>query len=120
MISHEIYKWLHLIGAFLLFAAFGGAILREAPAPGSKDVMRGRLSMLHGIGLLLLLVAGFGMLARVEAGPGLPGWAWAKLALWLALGGWIVPAHRRKFNRSLVLGGAVAIGALAAWLGIWK
>lgn len=42
-------------------------------------------AILHGVGLLLLLVAGFGALAKLGyKGP--PGWAIGKLAIWLLLG----------------------------------
>ena len=120
MISYEIYKLLHLVGIFTLFSAFGGAILREAPVAGSPDPTRKLLSMLHGVGLLLILVAGFGMLARLGLVTGLPGWIYAKLGVWLILGGWIVLAHKRKLNRTILLGGAVLLGAVAGALALWK
>ena len=54
--SLAAYKVLHLLGAFLVLAALGAAL-----AGGSRKGS----GIAHGIGLLLLLVAGFGALARL-------------------------------------------------------
>ena len=40
----------------------------------------------HGTGLLISLVGGFGLLARLGLTGGLPGWVYLKLAIWLGLG----------------------------------
>ncbi len=120
MISYEIYKFLHLIGIFLLFGALGGAIFRTMPAAGAPDPTRKLLSAAHGTGLLLVLVAGFGMAARLGLTSGLPLWVWLKVGVWLILGAWIALAVRRKMSGPMLLGGAVFFGTLAAALAIFK
>ena len=40
---------------------------------------------LTGTGALVNLVSGFGLLAKMSLFHPLPGWAWLKLALWLAI-----------------------------------
>jgi len=120
MLTLKFYTWLHVLGVMLLLAAFGGAILREVPASRADDRMRGRISMLHGIGLLLILVAGFGMAARLEIFSVFPAWMIAKLVLWLFLGGWLVVAYKRRLSRLVLLGVAIGASALSAWIGIMK
>jgi hypothetical protein len=123
MFSYELYKWLHLVGILMLFMAFGGAILRPAPANGEapvKDLSRKLIAMFHGLGLLLILVAGFGMLARLGMISDLPHWVWMKVGIWLALGGGIALALRRKLPLGILAAGALALGAAAAALALWK
>jgi hypothetical protein len=91
VISYAVYKVIHYAGIFLLVTALGAALSRAAASPGGDfaDPWRKRLVALHGISLFLILLGGFGMLARLDAteGMGLPGWVWAKLGIWLLLGG---------------------------------
>jgi hypothetical protein len=48
----------------------------------------------HGVGLLLLVVAGFGMLARLGIySP--PGWVIGKIVIWLALGAFVALAYKK-------------------------
>jgi hypothetical protein len=81
----DVYKLMHLLGLFLVLIALGGLALHGANG-GSRETQRWRrpVAITHGLGLLLLLVGGFGMLAKL--GAGLPPWAAGKLVLWLALG----------------------------------
>ncbi len=87
MISYTVYKVIHYIGIFGAVGALVALLARigliEA-SPGATDPWRRRLVALHGTGLFLVLLGGFGMLARLEIthGLGLPGWIWAKLVLW--------------------------------------
>jgi hypothetical protein len=120
MISYEIYKWLHIAGILMVFLAFGGAIFKEPLQVGATDPARKILSILHGLGLLFILVAGFGMLARLGLTSETPTWVWAKLVIWLTLGGWIALALRKKLPRFLLIFGALGLGALAAALALWK
>lgn len=78
-----IYLILHFTGILLVFLAFGSMIARSALQPDNVP-WRKFGGMMSGIGLLLILVGGFGMLARMHLG--LPGWAIIKLVIWLALG----------------------------------
>jgi hypothetical protein len=75
----------------------------------------------HGIGLFLVLLGGFGMLARLElVSGGLPGWVWAKLAIWLTLGGLMVLPYRRpQFARAVFLA-VPTLGLIAALLALTK
>jgi hypothetical protein len=49
----------------------------------------------HGLGLLLVLVAGFGMLAKLGI-HGVPTWAALKLIIWVALGAFAALAYKEN------------------------
>jgi hypothetical protein len=122
MIPYLAYKLIHLFGIFLTVASLGGAAIHAANA-GTRQasLTRGLVSAGHGIGLFLVLLGGFGMLARLElVSSGLPGWIWAKLVIWLILGGLVVLAYRRpQFARAVFLA-VPTLGLLAALLALTK
>jgi hypothetical protein len=88
MFSYQLYNLLHILGIVLVFMALGGLALHGANG-GTKDSnkSRGLVMATHGVGVLLILVAGFGMLARTRAmAGGLPGWLHPKLLIWVLIG----------------------------------
>ena len=92
---YATYKVLHLVGIVLLLIGLGAAIANSRGQGGG----RGFAMLFHGVGLLLILVAGFGMQAKNNIG--FPAWLWAKLGVWILLA--ILPA--------LVKRGVLSIGA---------
>lgn len=112
MIDFNVYKVLHLLGIFGLFAAFGAAITDSAK---SKWV-----SMLHGVSLLVILIAGFGMLARLGIMSSMPAWVIGKMVIWLALGGALVLAKRKLLPTAVTLVILLGLGSAAAYLALWK
>lgn len=92
-----VYKVIHYLGIFLLVVVLGASMGRRVAAEG-PDPLRKRFAMLHGTALFLVLLGGFGLLARinVEHGALFPGWVWTKLAIWVILGGIIVLARKRE------------------------
>lgn len=120
--SYETYKVLHLLGIFFLFTSLGGVAL-HAINGGSKNDNRGRraIASMHGLGLLLLLVAGFGMLARKDLMTGgMPGWVWGKLLVWVILGGLLYVPYRRPALARPVLWLVPLFGLLAALLAVYQ
>ena len=83
--SYELYNLLHILGIVLVFMSLGALAFHGANG-GTKDTneVRGLVMASHGVGLLLILVAGFGMLARI--GGGMPGWLHPKLLIWVLIG----------------------------------
>jgi hypothetical protein len=110
--SLEFYKWIHLLGLMMLFCGLAGLW-------GSRSMGRS-LSLLHGIGMLFLLVGGFGMMARMGIVQGWPGWIYVKLCVWLALGAGIALAKRKSHWGMKLIGLWIGLGALAAYMGIFK
>ena len=97
MISYEVYKIIHYVGFFALFVTLGAALARSPLLGGARDPWRRTLTAFHGVGLFLILLGGFGMLARlgVQHGALFPGWIWVKLVLWVVAGVLISVAWRR-------------------------
>lgn len=119
--SYSFYKLLHLVGVFLLFIGFGGLIARQISRPESfPKSWRKLFAISHGIGLALLLVAGFGLLARLGTSWPWPGWVWLKVALWLLLGAMIALIARAPKLQNYCFGLVVILGILAAYVAIYK
>jgi hypothetical protein len=87
MFSYQLYNLLHILGIVLVFMALGGLAFHGANG-GTKDTnkVRGLVMATHGVGLVLILIAGFGMLARTRPmGAGFPGWLHPKLLIWVLI-----------------------------------
>lgn len=107
--SPAFYHVAHLVGLILLFVGFGGM------AGGySKSAMK-----LHGIGLLILLVAGFGLIAKLQLSYKAP-FIIAKFVIFLLLGALPVLLKRKVLSGCVVLSIAVVLGTCAAYLGYVK
>ena len=120
MITYPAYSLLHLLGAFLLFFGFGVSLMQSRLDEAGQQAARRWAGILHGLGLAVLLVAGFGLLARLGIHWPWPGWVWGKVIVWLALGGVIV-AYKRSLGPVYArIIAVLALGALAAWLAVYK
>jgi len=104
------YQILHIIGLALLVLGIGGMM-----AGGEK---RKIFVMLQGIGLLVMLVSGFGLLAKL--GLGYPHFAIVKTVLWVVIA--MLPMLFRKLKTPLaaeVLIVLILVGVMA-YLGVVK
>lgn len=123
MLSHQFYNVTHVVGIILLMAALGGAALHAMTRGANGDPSARRLlAAMHGVGVLLILVGGFGMLARIGAmhGAGFPGWVWVKLVVWGVLAAAIaIPPRRPGLARPLLLALPI-LGGIAAYMAIYK
>lgn len=120
MISLALYKVLHLVGVLLLLSSLGG--IAGTYATGGASASPRLFKIAHGLALAVILVAGFGLLAKLSlASPGAwPLWVWIKIAVWLVLGGSVVAlrkADRTAGSVALVL---VVVAAVAAWAAVVK
>lgn len=118
--SYEFYKLLHFLGLFLAFTALGGQMFYVING-GTKDAAqsRGLIAAGHGLGLVLVLVAGFGMQAKLGI-EGMPGWFLAKIGIWVALGAWLALPWRAPHLAKPLWFVLPLLGAVAAWLAIFK
>jgi hypothetical protein len=106
-----IFKVIHLAGAFGVFTALG-AILA-----GANESCRKCASMLHGISLLLLAVAGFGILKN----PPMELHYWKiKIVLWLFLGVAPVLARKKVLSTTVIMTLVLGAGIFAAYLGMMQ
>ncbi len=117
--SIQFYKIMHFLGLFMLFSGLGGQFLQSLNGNDPKQ-MPGRkwAAILHGVGLLLVLVAGFGLLAKLKL-P-IEGWVIAKLLIWLAFGGVGALASRKREASGLLWLITLCLGATAAYLATYK
>ena len=123
MISYEVYKLLHLAALFgLLFVAGGAAVHAANRGDRSTNAVRGTVAALHGVWLLLTLVGGFGMLARlgVKHDWMFPGWLWGKLIVWVLFAFAMVLPYRYPQLAKPLLIVAPFLAALAGFLAIFK
>lgn len=97
MFPRDFYEVLHIIGIAMLFVAIGGVSIHAANG-GSKATSETRklVGSVHGLGALLILVGGFGMLARIgfQHGGNFPGWLWVKLIVWVILSAVVLVPYR--------------------------
>ncbi len=115
--SYEVYKVVHVSAVLLLFLSIG-VVMRSGATPEGG---RPRLAMaLHGIAMAVIVIAGFGLLARLRAMHPVPGWVYGKLVVWLLLGA--SPVVLRRSAKAARLGwlAVPALGALAVWLAVAK
>ncbi|NJL25489.1 MAG: hypothetical protein HC902_10165 [Calothrix sp. SM1_5_4] len=117
---HEFYKILHILGLLMIFSGLAGLWgLHVMKQPVAK-IHRIGLALIHGLGMMIILVSGFGMLAKLGLFADLPTWFYLKMVVWLALGGSMVLAKRKAGLGVPLLMAWVALGTLAAYLAIYK
>lgn len=113
---YMVYKLLHVLGALMVLAAAGGVAVHAANGGRREDnQLRGLLAAMHGVGLILSIVAGFGML-----GASLPGWAWVKLVIWLCFGAALTLPYRRQALAKPLVVILPLLAAVAAYLSLYK
>lgn len=119
--SYDVYKILHLGGMFVLFTVFGGIALHVMNG-GTRESNTGRklTGALYGVALLVILLGGFGMLARLGMPDGLPGWIYLKLAIWIAMPILGTLPYRKPASAKAVLLALPVVGILAAWVATYK
>ena len=132
MIPYATYKVIHYFGIFLLLTAlsarlgraagFAAASTKKGTTLPTPDPWKRRLGATHGVALFLILLGGFGMLARlnITQGLALPGWIWAKLAIWTLLGAAIIAASRIPWKAGRLLAVVPALAVLAGIIALYK
>lgn len=120
MISYEVYKMVHLTGLIMLFSGLTSLLTLKVVGAPIEGTTKKFAFISHGVGLFLVLLGGFGLLARLGITNGLPNWIYAKLAIWLYFGAAIALIKRRgqlgwKLYLPLLL-----IFIAAAYIAIYK
>jgi hypothetical protein len=110
----QLYLFVHVVGLIFLFAGFGSLLSADEKA-------RKTGGMLHGIGLLIILIAAFGFIARARKENIMISYGSTyvivKSLIWLVLGFLPVLAKRRVMSPKAVLFLAIALGICAAYIG---
>lgn len=118
-ISYEWYKVLHILAVLALFLALGGSAAAKINDSGGP---RKLLGITHGLALIVIAAAGFGLLARLGMSHSQPWpiWVYLKVVIWLLLAASIVPLRKSKGLAGLFWLLLPALGAAAAFLAIFK
>ena len=105
-----LYKFIHYIGIFMFLTGLGAYCFVKTEAPSKAA------GIVHGIGLLIVLVAGFGM-AKDPAIPISAPWFIWKVVIWAALGAMIIVAKRKLIPPLGAWFVIIILAGTAAWLG---
>jgi hypothetical protein len=117
---YQFYLVTHFVGISLLLMSLGGIAFHMINGGTRDHASRKLIGMLHGIALLITLVGGFGLLARLGFGGGLPLWAIAKLGIWLVLGAMPAFLYRAPKQAKPLLFATLLLACLAAWTAVYK
>jgi hypothetical protein len=116
---YTVYKLIHLASILFLFTIAGGVALYAANGgTREKNVAKRLVSVIHGLTLVLILVSGFGLIARL--GSGFELWVWIKFAIWFAIGSIALLPLRRPHLGYPFLFLIPILGALSAFMAIFK
>ncbi|MBM9500629.1 hypothetical protein JWG44_10260 [Leptospira sp. 201903071] len=120
MIPYTVYKMIHIFGILLLFTALGGVTMHVLNGGNKEFSNRKFVGITHGIGLFLILLGGFGMLARLGILWPWPGWVIAKFAIWLAFGGLLTTVYKKPSLAKVFWFGFPLLGLLVSYVVLYK
>lgn len=123
MLPYSFYKIVHILGIALTLVALGGMTV-HALNGGLKieNAARKLLIAMHGTGVFLILLGGFGLLARIgfAHGSGFPLWLWVKLALWTSFAIVAAIPYRKPNAGRALLVALPTLAAAAAAMAVYK
>lgn len=108
------YKILHLAGLMTLFTGLAVLLVQGKDGPLRKQAL-----IFHGIGLFLLLLGGYGLMAKLKL-PYTAGWVFLKLGIWVVFGATVVLAKKGILKGAVGWAVCIVLGVVAAWAGLTK
>jgi hypothetical protein len=117
---YEFYKVMHIAGVFLILSGVIGMIAVKMIVEKIPDRSRRLFFLMHGFGMLLSLVGGFGLAARLGYVSQLPQWIWVKLCLWLFFGAAIAIAKRKGQIGGPLVMLCIGLAIFGSWLAVNK
>ncbi len=119
--SPQFYNWLHFVGILLLFSSLGAQALYAAGGGKKAEwTFRRPMAILHGIGMALVLIAGFGLMAKMGYSFGTQPWLWVKITVWLILGLFQTIIWKLGRNNLLMFFLLVVLGSLAVYSVVFR
>ncbi len=115
--SAALYKVIHIVAVIYVFTAIGGLMV-HAIDRGTANSGRKLAGMTHGLALLVVLITGFGLMAKLQTGMAL--WIWLKVGLWIAVGASIAAIRRLPGQARLLWLLLPLLGGIGAYLAIYK
>jgi hypothetical protein len=119
---YPVYKLLHFLGIFMVLTVLAAASMHVLRGGARMDnPYRKAMGAAHGVGAFLILLGGFGMLARLGiAHGGLPQWIYFKLAIWVVLSGAVAVVYRGPGLARTVLFAVPLLAVLAGAIALYK
>ncbi len=108
--SPEFYRLLHVVGVLMLFLGLGGVLAGTRDGGKTPPLYLA----LHGLGLLVMLIAGIGFAHK--SGLGFPSWMIAKIGCWVLLAALPTLVKKGLLIRTAAIVLVIAIGGAAVWL----
>lgn len=122
MVPRDVYEIIHVIGIAMLFLSIGGVAIHAANGGTQANTStRKFVAGLFGTGSFLILLGGFGMMARLHLVYEIPPhWLKVKMLIWLVLSGIVLlpyrkPALAKPFAMLLPL-----LAGVAVWMAVYK
>jgi len=116
--SPALFKVVHITAVIYTFTALGGLLVHAVDGTREGGAGRRLAGLTHGLALLVVLFTGFGLVAGL--GTGMAPWVWLKLLVWLLVGASLVAIRRLPGMARLLWLALPLLGALGAYLAIWK
>lgn len=119
---YQLYKLIHFLGIFMIMIVLAAACMHVLRGGTRADNPHRRtIGIVHGIASFLILLGGFGMLARLGVMQGgLPGWIYAKLVVWIVASGSIALVYRGPDLARALLIALPLLGVLAGYFALYK
>ncbi|MCA8948870.1 MAG: hypothetical protein KDE27_05165 [Planctomycetes bacterium] len=111
--SAEFYRIAHIVGVLMLFLGLGGMF-----AFAGKGKASALYPILHGLGLLVMIVAGIGQAHKL--GYGWPTWMILKIGCWVVIAVLPTLAKKNVLPAAVALLLALVLGGTAVWLAVTK
>ena len=118
--SYEFYKIMHLLGIALLLSGLVALVILKVTGVAIEGTVKKFAFITHGVGLVLILVSGFGLLAKLQLMADFPKWAFIKLAIWLFMGGVATLIKKKGHMAWQLYTIIICVFLIAAYVGITK
>jgi hypothetical protein len=121
MISYEVYKVLHLLGIFMIVTSVSAMCLQATTGEVKEHSWKKFLFTIHGLGMFLSLLGGFGLMARLGlAHSEFPIWIKLKLIIWVGFGFFVYLLIKKRNSNKLIWLLNLAFVTVAAFLAVNK
>jgi hypothetical protein len=111
MTSYLMFKVVHVMGIALIFLAIGAAF-------AGSNTKQKQAGILHGVGLLIILVSGIPLIMSVTASS--HGWLAVKFVIWLVLGGLLTMMKKKPDQSNTFAILAILLAGIAAYFALFK
>ena len=122
MFPRNFYEVIHIIGIAMLFVSIGGVAVHAANGGTKANTStRGVVAAMFGLGSFLILLGGFGMMARLGLVRGAPpGWLAVKMVIWLVLSAIVLLPYRRPALARPFLVLLPLLAGVAVYMALYK